>query len=294
MAGYVDPYDIHLHNLKHRSQQASQINSVCLSPSSGPSSSNPSDHSSQTRQATAPPKARDLLNLLKSNLISLFPPSKSQLRTEARLKAASLAQTYLDSNPLPYTLPKQKAIYIFCRHLLQNDPMHPAEISHFTAVLNYRLKLLTTATNYKTLRNLNFPSCHDYNHQDWCSGILASVPPSGTHPMKTMARYRNCKRLIREVQIFDPPTEDQGDIDNKPIYYLAAALASSGRSSKAVGKMIERLVDKKFGITGLDALKELTLDRCSCAASGHGEPTSRCLWCLGCQGDGDWVNISLE
>ncbi len=112
--------------------------------------------------------------------------------------------------------------------------------------------------------------------------------------MKTVARYRKCKRLIREAQIFDPPTEDQGDIDNKPIYYLAAALASSGRSKKAVGKMIERLVDEQFGITGMDGLKELTLDRCSCAASGHGGRTSRCLWCLGGQGDGGWVDIPLD
>ena len=109
--------------------------------------------------------------------------------------------------------------------------------------------------------------------------------------MKTVARYRNCKRLIREARIFDRPTEDQGDIDNEPIYYLAAALASSGRSSKEVGKMVERLVDEKSGITGLDALKELMLDWCSCANSGFGGRTSRCLWCLGGQGDGRWVDI---
>ena len=54
-------------------------------------------------------------------------------------------------------------------------------------------------------------------------------------------KFRYCRALVREAGIFAAaPMEGGGDL--KPVYYLAAALAESGRSSRAIQAMVLRLV----------------------------------------------------
>lgn len=60
-------------------------------------------------------------------------------------------------------------------------------------------------------------------------------------------KFRYCYALVREAGIFAAPVGEEGCGDLKPVYYLAAALAESGRSSRAIRAMVMRLVGLECG-----------------------------------------------
>lgn len=73
-------------------------------------------------------------------------------------------------------------------------------------------------------------------------------------------KFRYCRALVREAGIFAAPMEGCGDL--KPVYYLAAALAESGRSSRAIRAMVLRLVGLEVGGLGTGhGVTEAMVDR---------------------------------
>ncbi|KAL8658765.1 MAG: hypothetical protein Q9226_000790 [Calogaya cf. arnoldii] len=327
MAGYIDPWHTPLQSL-HQTQ--SDVKTTTPSPSltsSNTSSLKPSTSSQHSRHASPPPTSS-----LTSVLRSLLPTSRSHRRQKQNHHHATLlAHTYLSSCPLPPNLPAQKDIYCFCRHLLQNDPISPGSITHYIPILKHRLKDLSTATRYKNLLNLsdNFPDCYGFDFGKWkddheisstatissknelgknkrdsgygYDGTTSSSTKSSITASKMEKRFQYSLSHLLASHLLTPvsPSKEQGPVDLKPVYYLSAALAASGLSSKAIRATIEQLmVGDVIKIGHYDRVaREGVMDRCSC----HGR---RCMWCLvttsngngGREGtnEGDWEDISLE
>ncbi|KAL8878836.1 MAG: hypothetical protein Q9198_003434 [Flavoplaca austrocitrina] len=68
------------------------------------------------------------------------------------------------------------------------------------------------------------------------------------HQRKLLLKFEYCLELILQSNIFASPTEKEGPMDLKPIYYLAAAFASSGRSSRTIKGMVSTAVKTKSGV----------------------------------------------
>ncbi|KAI4225244.1 MAG: hypothetical protein L6R36_004070 [Xanthoria steineri] len=259
MAGYIDPRDT-----------TPTLQPVTSSPSLSSNTPSRPQPSSQLRHL------KTLLTTLTKPLTTLLPPSRSHRHRQQQQQllhhhATHLAQTYLSSNPLPAHLPAQKDLSIFCRHLLllQNTPPPPSALTHYIPILQHRLHNLATATQYKNLLELDthFPPCHGFDFQAWwsqrcCASTTSSSNYSDetttTTPLSSSSsaeretrmrmKFRFCCALVWEAGIFAAaPMGEEGGGDLKPVYYLAAALAESGRSSRAIRAMVLRLVELEFG-----------------------------------------------
>ncbi|KAL9040462.1 MAG: hypothetical protein Q9180_001893 [Flavoplaca navasiana] len=292
MAGYTDPWHTQLQILHQQSHQT-HTPFPSLSSTSGTITSCKALAASSLSTPNSPcAKTTSTYKSLLHSLTSFLPTSRSKRVYHQNLQhAVRLAQTYLSSCSLSPRLANERDVYCFCRHLLQGDTMSSGAVAHYIGVLEFRLRGLANATEYKELLgpNNNFPDCYGWDYGRWENEVLSpySASPSTTsttttmrssrettssssssratttgptlstlhhnfhthrHQRKLLFKFDYCLKLILRSNIFASPTEKEGPRDLKPIYYLAAAFASSGRSSRTIKEMITTAMETKSGV----------------------------------------------
>lgn len=291
MAGYTDPW----HTQRQKLHQQSHQTNTTSPPFSSTSSTITSRKAIRPSSLSTPhgPSARptSTYRSLLRFLTSFLPTFRSKRVHHRNLQHATLlAQTYFSSCPLSPRLTNERDVYCFCRHLLQGDPLSSGAVAHYIGVLEYRLRDLAKATEYKRLLGLDIiiPDCHGWDYGRWENEVLSSysafpstasaatttrssrettsssslsgattiitpctLDQSHNHHQKLHLKFHCCLKLISQSHIFASPTEREGHMDLKPMYYLAAAFVSSSQSNRTIKEMLSTVMETKSGLKGI-------------------------------------------
>ncbi|KAL8853893.1 MAG: hypothetical protein Q9221_001364 [Calogaya cf. arnoldii] len=165
---------------------------------------------------------------------------------QAKMALKDLARGYLNSHPTDPTVPKAKDSYAMCQQLLHDRPIYRGQMNSLRAALTYRMNGITTATRYKDICALTFPDCHEFDPAAWRVRTQAGMGPKARTTFSPLEKvFDECSDMIRSSNIFDPPTDDEGWEDTKPMYYLAAAFAESRRSRADIEVFLTFIADCK-------------------------------------------------
>jgi hypothetical protein len=130
--------------------------------------------------------------------------------------------------------------------LIEGHDFSDDELDELNKVLDYRMDLLRTASEYADFMDLRFMPATHYDTVYWLRQMKTQSQSINQKDAKdakdALFRFNHIRNYIIDSRLFDLPLRDQGLAYSKPKEYLAIALAVSGLSQVDVEARINRLL----------------------------------------------------
>jgi hypothetical protein len=136
--------------------------------------------------------------------------------------------------------------------LIEGNDFSDDELNQLDKVLDYRMNLLRTASEYADFMDLRFMPATHYDTVYWLHQMRTQSKSINQQAAKdakdALFRFNHIRSYIIDNRLFDLPLRDQGLAYSKPKEYLAIALAVSGLSEVDAEARINRLLIGKSSL----------------------------------------------
>ncbi|KAI9742943.1 MAG: hypothetical protein M1835_003005, partial [Candelina submexicana] len=143
-----------------------------------------------------------------------------------------MAKEYMASSPGRDSWSTNISLHSSIKEMLGGEELIPSELHVMHTRLEYRLGVMERADQYRTLCDLEFASCKDWDRTTW-EGLARNDDRFG--------RYEKIQGMLEDAMILAYWAPGAGAVYNKGRNYLAAALIESDLDPESIEQKVSML-----------------------------------------------------